>query len=103
MMSKGISEPWPDILSDLTDGRQNSLDPSSILEYFRPLNDWLLKQNLTETEWDCESFIDPERFTVKSYDGSTGDFKSSAASAVVSATCLSFIHFICFCRFMQYL
>ena len=69
MMSKGISEPWPDILSNLTDGRQNSLDPSSILEYFRPLNDWLLKQNLTVSEWDCDSFVDSENSIVKSYDG----------------------------------
>jgi len=69
MMRKGISEPWPDVLRELTDGRQDRLDPSSILEYFKPLNMWLKKQNLTDTEWDCESYIDADNYLVKSYDG----------------------------------
>ena len=95
MMSKGISEPWPDILSNLTDGRQNSLDPSSILEYFRPLNDWLLKQNLTVSEWDCDSFVDSENSIVKSYDGLSPVSSVSATMVTLNTDfyCFYFVFF----------
>ena len=77
MMQKGTSEPWPDILRSLTDGRQDQLDPSSILEYFKPLTEWLKKQNLTNTEWECDSHIDEQNSRVKSY---SGQWSNSAAS-----------------------
>jgi hypothetical protein len=69
MMQKGSSVPWWQVLHELTDGRTDRIDPSAILDYFRPLHEWLLQQNLrVEDDWKCDDFLDRENFTVKSYD-----------------------------------
>lgn len=67
MMEKGSSEPWNQILYELTDGRTDKLDPSAILEYFKPLHDWLLKQNITQKEWNCDQYLDYKNHLVKGY------------------------------------
>jgi hypothetical protein len=67
-MEKGSSLPWWDVLYELTDGRTNRIDPDAILEYFRPLHSWLLKQNLTQEEWNCDNFLDRKHSRVKSYE-----------------------------------
>lgn len=94
MMRKGISEPWPGVLSELTDGRQNQLDPSSMLEYFKPLTEWLKKQNLTDTDWDCDSYIDADRSLVKSYDGQWASAASSIHFKIDYFLYLLFIIFV---------
>src|SRR5690606_25766919 len=43
MLSKGNSQPWQQTLKELTGGE--SMDASAVLEYFAPLQDWLVKQN----------------------------------------------------------
>lgn len=43
MLELGSSKPWPDALEAVTGQRQ--LDASAILEYFKPLEDWLLETN----------------------------------------------------------
>lgn len=43
MLAMGASKPWPDTMEVLTGTR--TIDASAILEYFQPLNDWLLKTN----------------------------------------------------------
>jgi len=43
MLEMGSSKPWPDALEAMTGSRQ--MDASAILEYFKPLEDWLVKQN----------------------------------------------------------
>lgn len=43
MLSMGSSKPWPDAMKVMTDQRQ--MNASAILEYFKPLEDWLLKIN----------------------------------------------------------
>ncbi len=43
MLSLGASKPWPDALEALTGTRQ--MDATAILDYFKPLSDWLDKQN----------------------------------------------------------
>ena len=67
MMQKGSSMPWPQVLEELTGGRSNKIDPQAMLEYFEPLYKWLLNQNLTDQDWDCDSFLNKEKNTVKSY------------------------------------
>lgn len=67
MMQKGSSEPWSKVLYELTDGRADHIDPQSILEYFKPLYEWLLKQNLTDIDWKCDEFFDDVDNSVRSY------------------------------------
>jgi peptidyl-dipeptidase A len=43
MMALGASQPWPETLEKLTGTRQ--MDASAILDYFRPLADWLEDEN----------------------------------------------------------
>ncbi|MCB9556522.1 MAG: M2 family metallopeptidase [Deltaproteobacteria bacterium] len=43
MMEMGMSEPWPKALEALTG--EKKMDASAILAYFKPLHDWLKKQN----------------------------------------------------------
>ncbi len=66
-MQKGSSIPWPEVLDELTDGRSNKIDPQAMLEYFEPLYNWLLNQNLTDEDWNCDSFFNKDNNTVKSY------------------------------------
>ncbi|XP_013379232.1 angiotensin-converting enzyme [Lingula anatina] len=46
MLSLGSSRPWPDAMEVLTGQRE--IDPSAILEYFKPLQDFLVKENKNE-------------------------------------------------------
>lgn len=43
MMKLGASKPWPDALEVMTG--QRNMDASAILEYFKPLEDWLIIKN----------------------------------------------------------
>ncbi len=47
MLAKGASQPWQDTLYELTGTRQ--MDGSALIEYFKPLQDWLREQNKGET------------------------------------------------------
>ena len=43
MLSKGNSQPWQQTLKELTGGE--TMDASAVLEYFAPLQEWLVQQN----------------------------------------------------------
>jgi len=43
MMKMGLSRPWPDAMEVMTGGRRMNAD--AIIEYFKPLHDWLKEQN----------------------------------------------------------
>lgn len=43
MLSLGSSKPWPEAMEVLTGTRK--MDASALLEYFKPLNDFLTKRN----------------------------------------------------------
>lgn len=43
MLKMGSSKPWPDAMEVLTGTRK--LDAGALLEYFKPLEEWLLKTN----------------------------------------------------------
>lgn len=43
MLAMGSSKPWPDALEVMTGVRK--MDASAFLEYFKPLEDWLIKTN----------------------------------------------------------
>ncbi|CAB3378676.1 Hypothetical predicted protein [Cloeon dipterum] len=49
MMSMGSSRPWQDALYEITGERK--LNPSALLEYFHPLQEWLRKENLRTQEF----------------------------------------------------
>ncbi|XP_076456252.1 uncharacterized protein LOC143290570 isoform X2 [Babylonia areolata] len=54
VLSKGASQPWPDVLEEMTGYRK--LDAGPILDYFRPLWHWLQRQNQHERlgwAWAC--------------------------------------------------
>lgn len=44
MLSLGSSKPWPDAMEVLTGQRQ--MNAGALLEYFKPLSDFLLKYNI---------------------------------------------------------
>ena len=48
IMKMGSSKPWPDSIRVLTRGKMNRMDSSAIVEYFKPLMDWLQRQNENE-------------------------------------------------------
>lgn len=60
MLSLGSSKPWPDAMEVLTGERKMNAD--AILEYFKPLHDWLVEENKflgahvgwTATDSKCE-------------------------------------------------
>jgi peptidyl-dipeptidase A len=43
MLALGSSKPWPDAMEVLTGTR--TVDASAFLEYFKPLQDWLIATN----------------------------------------------------------
>lgn len=43
MLAMGASKPWPDALEVMTGERE--LNASAFLEYFKPLQEWLVKTN----------------------------------------------------------
>ena len=43
MLSLGSSKPWPDAMEVMTG--QRKMDAKPLLEYFKPLDDWLVKEN----------------------------------------------------------
>lgn len=52
MLQAGRSKPWPEILEETTGSRK--IDASAILEYFKPLSDWLddeLANKGIKTDW----------------------------------------------------
>ena len=65
-MKLGSSAAWPQVLKEFT-GETDRIDPQAILDYFEPLHNWLLKQNLTDIDWDCESYIEKNRNVVLPY------------------------------------
>jgi peptidyl-dipeptidase A len=47
MLAQGSSKPWQDTMQELTGGRD--MDASAIIDYFKPLEAWLEKQNEGQT------------------------------------------------------
>jgi peptidyl-dipeptidase A len=47
MLAMGKSRPWPEALEALTGQKQ--MDATAIVDYFRPLLDWLDQQNQGKT------------------------------------------------------
>lgn len=43
MLELGASKPWPDAMEVMTG--QRKMDASGILEYFKPLETWLIQKN----------------------------------------------------------
>jgi hypothetical protein len=51
MLEKGSSQPWPDVLEEITGSRNMTAQP--LINYFQPLMDWLVVQNEGEViGWD---------------------------------------------------
>ena len=67
MMEKGSSESWNKVLLEFTGGKTDKMDPTALLEYFKPLHEWLLEQNLPNQNWNCDKYLDYETNNVKGY------------------------------------
>ncbi|KAK3595059.1 hypothetical protein CHS0354_043153, partial [Potamilus streckersoni] len=55
MLRLGRSRPWPELLEALTGSR--NIDVAPLLEYFRPLSNWLLQETssyMHNSEWTDE-------------------------------------------------
>jgi peptidyl-dipeptidase A len=48
MLKLGSSVPWPEAMEKLTG--QRKMDATAILQYFKPLQDWLEEQNYDERQ-----------------------------------------------------
>lgn len=66
MLSLGASKPWPDALEIITG--QRKMEASALVEYFKPLIDWLEKKNKEtgahigwSSEFECLSKSDVEK------------------------------------------
>lgn len=68
LMKKGSSVPWPQVLKEFTDGKSDRIDPKPMLDYFAPLVKWLKQQNLTDTNWDCDSYVNDRTQSFMAYD-----------------------------------
>jgi len=49
LLKLGSSKPWPDAIRMLTRGKTSRMDADAVMEYFKPLMDWLTEQNAGET------------------------------------------------------
>ena len=81
MLSKGSSQPWPDVLQELTGSRR--MDASALLEYFRPLHQWLERQNEQERlGWtrQCPDADHLRRASVEPPQATTGQSATAARS-----------------------
>lgn len=55
MLALGSSQSWPDVLEIITG--QRKMEASALLEYFKPLHEWLEKTNQetgAQIGWDLE-------------------------------------------------
>ncbi|XP_059145136.1 angiotensin-converting enzyme-like [Physella acuta] len=59
MMKLGQSKPWPDAMEVMTG--QRKMDAGALLEYFRPLHEYLQQENGNDFGWDpqCPDFKTP--------------------------------------------
>lgn len=48
LLKLGSSKPWPDAIRMLTRGKTSRMDAGPILDYFKPLMEWLREQNAEE-------------------------------------------------------
>lgn len=49
MLELGSSKPWPDAMEKISGQRQ--MDSAGLLEYFKPLTDWLTEENKKTNEY----------------------------------------------------
>lgn len=79
MLKLGSSKPWQDAMEALTGQRE--MDASAIVEYFKPLDDWLTEQNKGEVVgWDTTT-DEP----TQSPAGTTGPTKAPTPAATTSS------------------
>lgn len=58
ILQAGSSKPWPEVLQEAIS--TNKLDASSLMKYFKPIIEWLEKQNVNETlGWPDFSWVPP--------------------------------------------
>ena len=60
MLKLGSSKPWPEAMKLMTGGEK--MDASGIMEYFKPLLEYLKKENGDDFGWDpkCPSLESPK-------------------------------------------
>ncbi|XP_011602426.2 angiotensin-converting enzyme [Takifugu rubripes] len=58
ILQAGSSKPWPEVLQDAIG--VNKLNASALMEYFKPITDWLKMQNVNETlGWPDFNWVPP--------------------------------------------
>lgn len=58
ILQTGSSKPWPEVLQEAIGTKK--IDASSLMKYFKPINDWLEKQNVNETlGWPDFNWVPP--------------------------------------------
>lgn len=76
----GASRPWPDAMEAMTGQRE--LDASAFLEYFRPLEDWLVKTNKergVQIGWEASDSEKALWFNLRRLHWDTFSFQKSIA------------------------
>ena len=73
MLKLGTSKPWQDAMEQIAGTR--NMDASALVEYFKPLNDWLTEQNkdMDDVTWTEEcppgSFVSETGAATKMFSG----------------------------------
>lgn len=44
----GYSKPWPKVIRVLTGGKTSDIDAQPLIDYFKPLEHWLINENKAE-------------------------------------------------------
>ncbi|XP_045116163.1 angiotensin-converting enzyme-like [Portunus trituberculatus] len=51
VMKLGASKPWEEVVEVLTEGRETGLNATAMREYYKPLEEWLTRDNLRHGEY----------------------------------------------------
>lgn len=62
LLKVGSSKPWPEVMKELTG--QSKMDATAILDYFKPLQQWLEEQNQGEEKGKRKFIISYRMITV---------------------------------------
>ena len=65
-MKMGQSSPWPDAMEVMTGQRE--FDATALMDYFKPLTDWLIKQNTKNGDklgWPDSNWMPPGRSGIR--------------------------------------
>ncbi|XP_060075065.1 uncharacterized protein LOC132554771 [Ylistrum balloti] len=87
MLKLGSSVPWPEAMKSLTD--QSKMDVGPLLEYFKPLNDWLRTENYRERPGWTDACPTKRQMTTPKGSDISGAYRKNTSLTVLM--CVAFL------------